>query len=511
MNRPKDKCPSCFQPIAPTDFLCPNCELILDASQAPEGRTTEVSVVRRMLERPQRGVPSAKLDVKAEVRAATKAKNDGLEGPTRRLDLGPELAGVPVVVATLSKKSESLTELEAWLVSLIDGLSNAEALAKKAGVRELELRVMLRTLNEKRIIDFADEPLSDEDLDLPAVMGTLDDDEPPVVAATLAAPAAPAAPSYGANVDRRDGRFVAPSSSAKPAPPPQRSSSADDWSNVMPSDPAPPPPPIRAATNTPSHGAARAAPRVPNRATGAPSFPGDAPPMPVAPPPPPPASPPRPTRPPMPRIAPSIPPELEQDAPVVTGKAEPPTLTPSTQPAKAVTRHDLSNQKELQRRPSETAAAPPRGQPTPLGDDAPVQRTDPRIAYTGKANRKVLDALKQVRRNDGTAGPASAPTRDEEKQPLADVLARDSLQVALRMEQSGRMDEAIRFLEKSIGQSPDAASLYNRLGIILMRERGDYRRAEQMIRKATELAPDNKVYATNHQQVLQRHAMKSHR
>lgn len=211
----------------------------------------------------------------------------------------------------------------------------------------------------------------------------------------------------------------------------------------------------------------------------------------------------------MPRIAPSLPPELEQEAPIVAGKVVPPTLTPSSQPAKAVTRHELSSQKETQRRPSETAAAPPRGQPTPLGDDAPPQRTDPRIAYTGQANRKVLDALKQVRRADGSGGPA--PAREEEKQPLADVLARDSLQVALRMEQSGRMDEAIRFLEKSIGQSPDAASLYNRLGIILMRERGDYRRAEQMIRKATELAPDNKVYATNHQQVLQRHAMKSHR
>lgn len=148
------------------------------------------------------------------------------------------------------------------------------------------------------------------------------------------------------------------------------------------------------------------------------------------------------------------------------------------------------------------------GQPTPLGDDAPVRGTDPRIAYTGKANRKVLDALKQVRRSDG---PGQAAGRDEEKQPLADVLARDSLQVALRMEQNGRMDEAIRFLEKSIGQSPDAASLYNRLGIILMRERGDYRRAEQMIRKATELVPENKVYATNLQQVISRHALKSHR
>lgn len=513
VSRPKDKCPSCFQPIAPTDFLCPNCELILDASQAPEGRNTEVSVVRRMLERPQRGVPSAKLDVKAEVRAATKSKNDGLEGPTRKLDLGPELAGVPVVVATLSRKSESLTELEAWLVSLIDGLSDAEALAKKAGVRELELRVMLRTLHEKRIIDFADEPLSDDDLDLPAVMGTIAadaDDEPAGLSMVPSAPApVVAVPTYGANVDRRDGRFVAPPSkqsfpgSRPTSEPTARTSSADDWSNVMPKDEPQPPPPPRVSTGTPAHGAPRAPPKVPVRANGGvPAFPGSVPPPP-------------------PSSSRGLPPELmdeEQDAPIITGQAVPPVLTPSSQPVKAVTRHEREAPAKMpaypskpvnveaeargRQAPSPSSAAPPQGvQATVEG------RTDPRIVYSGKANRKVLDALKQVKRNDG-----GAPTsREEEKQPLADVLARDSLQVALRMEQNGRMDEAIRFLERSIGQSPDAASLYNRLGIILMRERGDYRRAEQMIRKATELVPDNKVYATNLQQVISRHAIKEHR
>jgi len=115
-----------------------------------------------------------------------------------------------------------------------------------------------------------------------------------------------------------------------------------------------------------------------------------------------------------------------------------------------------------------------------------------------------------VKRADGVSAP-SAPAKDETAMPIADVLAKDTLQVALRMEQSGRLDEAIRFLEKSIAQSPEAASLYNRLGIILMRERADYRRAEVLIRKATELAPDNKVYGTNLQQVIQQHAMRSHR
>jgi Flp pilus assembly protein TadD len=76
------------------------------------------------------------------------------------------------------------------------------------------------------------------------------------------------------------------------------------------------------------------------------------------------------------------------------------------------------------------------------------------------------------------------------------------LQVALRMEQQGRFEDAIGFLERSIAQSPDAASLYNRLGIIVMRERVDYARAEELMRKAVELAPGNRVYETNLQMVV---------
>jgi hypothetical protein len=214
----------------------------------------------------------------------------------------------------------------------------------------------------------------------------------------------------------------------------------------------------------------------------------------------------------------------EQEAPIVTGKAEPPVLAPSSKPARPVSRHDVNAEVPYPGKgslgpPARSRAVPPPpppatpppakpAGPVPSAELGVVRSSDARIAYAaGRTNQKVLDALKQVKRADGKG----APAREEEQQPLADVLARDSLQVALRMEQNGRMDEAIRFLEKSIAQSPDAASLYNRLGIILMRERGDFRRAEQMIRKATELVPENKVYATNLQQVLSRHAVKSQR
>ncbi|MDP2275082.1 MAG: tetratricopeptide repeat protein [Archangium sp.] len=443
--RAKDKCPSCFQPVSPTDFLCANCELILDASQVPERPVGDVSVVRRMLEAPQRGMTAGK----PNPRPPRSSPTEGMEGPTKKLDLGPELSGVPVVVATLTGKAVQLSEFEAWVVSLIDGLSDAVGLAKSAGVRELELRVVLRTLQEKKVIDFADEPLSDADLDMPQVLGTLDEEDE-----LQTAPGLPDPRQFGANTDRRDGRFVAPPSKAAshanippmpenlPLAPPRAAVVIPPIPDNLPLAP-PPREPIVTGRRGPLIRAGRAA-MLPAG--------GDLP-----------------------------------TAPGGNGVAGPYPSVPAEE------RTGLPPARAVSTRPP----APPLPKP---------ERTDPRIAYSGNVNRKVLDALAKVKRVEA---PASANPQKE--LPVADVLARDTLQVALRMEQGGRLDEAIRFLEKSIAQSPEAASLYNRLGIILMRERADFRRAETLIRKAIELAPDNTVYSTNLQQVLSNQALRSHR
>lgn len=412
--RVKGKCPSCGDKVTPEDFLCPNCELILDPSKVPDApAVTDVSVVRRMMELPQRGLPAEKPQSRGAAPAA------GSEGATRILALPPELSGVPIVVASLTRKSLQLSEFEAWVVSLIDGTSETPALAKKAGIGELELRVVLQSLNEKMVVDFADEPLPDEPLaPLPP--------EPPPPALTEDEPLelTPAAP-------------VIVSGEALPdaTPPPLiegRLTRAAD------ATPPPPPPPV-----TP-------------------------PPAPATPPPPPARS-----RPPTQRAA--TPPRARQAA-----RPQPPPP-----PAEALTENV----------------------PPALGEH--VERTDPRIAAKGKANRKVLDALRQVKRRDGVNEPAPAPDRDAPAVNVADVRAEPTLQVALRMEQGGRFNEAIRFLENAISRSPDAPSLYNRLAIILMRERADFRRAETMLRKAVELAPENRVYAMNLTQVLSRAAVKA--
>ncbi|MGV3621421.1 MAG: tetratricopeptide repeat protein [Archangium sp.] len=429
--RAKDTCPSCFQPISPGDFLCASCELILEPALATTRPVREVSVVRRMLEAPQRGVPS-----QVPTRPQIQAPGFGSEGPTRVMTLPPEVNGVPVVVATLSHKAAQLTELEAWVVSLIDGLSDAPALARKIGFKELELRVLLTVLQSKGVVDFADEPWSNADLNLPSVLGTLDESEDvPVVT----------------------GEFDAP----MPPPPPMEEASQPTDQHYVPPRIAP----------------ARVPPAQPKRADVAPPYPGSSP-----------------SRVSTPYAGSS--PSRSRAADDVSPPPYPGS-SPSRHPAEVPVVSAPSNDFIVS--PDDLSATPV---PPPK-----AQSTDPRIQYSGQANRRVLDALKQVKRNENAASAA----REEKEQSYADVMARDTLQVALRMEQNGRLDEAIRFLEKSIAQSPEAPSLYNRLGIILMRERRDFRRAEELIRKAVELAPENTVYATNLQQVLSRHALSAQR
>ena len=479
------KCPSCGEKVSPEDFLCPNCELILDATKLPSQppAVTEVSVVRRMLEVPQRGLPATAVPAKPTA---------GTSDATRVLALPPEVNGVPIVVASLTKKAMALSDLEAYVVSLIDGQSELPALAKKAGVGELELRVVLHSLNEKMIVDFADEPLPDEPLPAlaPEAPPPLTEDEP------LALP--PPTPPPG---------IVEGTALPGATPPPPIVAGRLPTAGATP-----PPPPVRVpprATNPPARrGAAPArasTPRAPARAPEADATP---------PPPPPRVRPVEPgaTPPPAahgPRAGATPPPPV---ASARRGVRPPPPRAP---PADAVPPPPPPDALELPPAPPPDALEDTSAPPPPPPSIAPAQPppraegTDPRIAYGAKVNRKVLDALKQVKRREGGQEHPPAPAVDAPAVNVADVHAEPSLQVALRMEQNGRFNEAIRFLENAIAKSPDAPSLYNRLAIILMRERADFRRAEAMMRKALELDPENRVYAMNLTQVLSRAAMKS--
>jgi hypothetical protein len=149
-------------------------------------------------------------------------------------------------------------------------------------------------------------------------------------------------------------------------------------------------------------------------------------------------------------------------------------------------------------------SSPLPAQTVPLAD-APSGNTDPRILHRGQGNRRILDALKRVKRRE--TSPEVVLEDPSDHGTTADRLAAGTLQVAIRMEQGGRLDEAIRYLEQAIGKSPDAPTLYNRLAIIVLRERADLLRAEELLQKAIELAPGNEVYEKNLQAVLSKRAM----
>jgi len=76
------------------------------------------------------------------------------------------------------------------------------------------------------------------------------------------------------------------------------------------------------------------------------------------------------------------------------------------------------------------------------------------------------------------------------------------LQRAVALERGGRIDEAVDLLSRSIGTLKNPAPLYNRLGLILLDQHHDYDRASALLRKATELEPENSVYMMNLYAVL---------
>lgn len=183
-------------------------------------------------------------------------------------------------------------------------------------------------------------------------------------------------------------------------------------------------------------------------------------------------------------------------APAPPRKAQPPLPPPRTAPrlAAAPKAHLASAPAPGARKPLVMPA------PAPVVA-APKAETDQRVVVgEGVAkNRKVLDALKQVRPSS-LGGPKVE--RHEAVVSVSDRAAEPALQVAIRMEQDGRIDEAVRYLERAITRSPDAASLLNRLAIILLRDRRDFLEAERLLRRALELEPEHEVYKKNLVMVL---------
>ena len=82
------------------------------------------------------------------------------------------------------------------------------------------------------------------------------------------------------------------------------------------------------------------------------------------------------------------------------------------------------------------------------------------------------------------------------------ALAQLSAKVARRDKADPKrgLETALRYAQKAIGLDPNVASYYNTLALIEFR-RGDYRQAEQAIRKALALEPENRNYQQGLEQI----------
>jgi len=148
-------------------------------------------------------------------------------------------------------------------------------------------------------------------------------------------------------------------------------------------------------------------------------------------------------------------------------------------------------------------SAPPQGelswQPTPRPAASPghPQRrpasvTQPRARDQASSRATTHPARKRA---------ARAPVPDERPSKarprtvgLDEVDAQGALQVAVQLEQAGRVPDAVRFLEEAVERWPAAAPLYNRLAIMFMGHYDDLDRAEALARRALDLSPRHPIF-----------------
>jgi hypothetical protein len=93
----------------------------------------------------------------------------------------------------------------------------------------------------------------------------------------------------------------------------------------------------------------------------------------------------------------------------------------------------------------------------------------------------------------GNAAPGAAPGRAREV---------ELFEKAQEAEMRGDFKEAVKLLEQAIQAKPDAAGLYNRLGVVLATRLKEFDRAFTVLEKAIELDPDNPSFKNNLGKVL---------
>lgn len=447
MGASAEKCPQCGERVGRFDYQCPSCELILEDREAPPREKREVSVVRAMMERPRSRTEPGR------PKKPERPESVSTTGPVPAL---PSLDRVLHVKAQLRLEQLNLHPYDAWLVSLIDGASTGQMLATKLALAPRELQGVLQGLIEQGVIS------------LGAMKASAPAPRPSERAKTVSMPDA-AQPAEPTEVLNRDALAAQVTSPHLRTPPP------------------PPPPPPKAEGR---------------RLTG-------------------------PAQKPLAQKSGSRPALVDGDedeestvgmgkggGPAVRRGPEPDTLEePRPEPTVMLPRPDeivapVETETELAE-PTLIKKPAPAPQPRPRPQE-PQLSSRPTSKGGAQQARPVSHGAQQARPPSQPAPmrPMSDPYRPPQPASASrivpkptlgidDVDAQGALQVALQMEQSGRLEEAVSYLERAISRSPDAAPLYNRLAVILMRDFDDLTQAEQLAVRALELSPGHPVFARN--------------
>lgn|GEM_PF-2402868 len=458
----KLECPECRGTVEEDDFQCEHCGLLLDPEQASgEYIITEPTIVRALLSPPQRSRTM-------EVPKPPPQRPAAHDLATARFTVPMDANTVPHLRAGLNIALQPLHPFEAHIASFVDGVHAVPQLALAARLPEIEVKVVLKALLERGVLELHRAPVSPPRRSRTEELPVLDGSE-------FLTPEAPefddAEPS---TVQEED----APTLTGGPPAILMALGAEEELSPMALGDEEPLP---------------RPAPR-PSRTTA----PGEQPRPSAAP-----ASRPQPTRNMRPAVGQAPPPGEVAEHVTHPSTPAPPARAPQAPPPLPST--------------SRTGPAPTtRGAPAGLGGSsrviAPVSVTAPAVQplpprpassprLTASSAPTLPAAPFPAKASPAPASPERAPRPVRPTLPLDAPVpvsaTEDFLQRAVRLERGGHVDRAIEVLSKAIDQAPEAAALHSKLALILVHQRKDYVRAAKLLERAVELEPGNTVFQQN--------------
>ncbi|MCP3162664.1 tetratricopeptide repeat protein [Myxococcus qinghaiensis] len=447
------------------DFQCEHCGLLLDPEQASgEYIISEPTIVRALLSPPQRSRTM-------EVPRPPPQRAAAHDLATARFTVPMDANTVPHLRAGLDIALQPLHPFEAHIASFVDGVHAVPQLALAARLPEIEVKVVLKALLERGVLELHRTPVSpprrSRTEELPVLDGSefltpeapgFDDDVEPSTLQEEDAPTLtgerPAMLMALGDEELSPMALGDEEPLTQPAPRPPRATTPDPR-------PRPSTPPASRPQPT----------RNMRPAVGQPSPPGD--------------------------VAEHVTHPSTPAPPARAPQAPPPLPTPSRNGPAQTTRggpDGLGGSSRVIAPVSVTAPAvpplPPRPAPAPrlTASSAPTLPAAP-FPSTASPAPAAPAAPERAPRPARPTLPLDAPV------PVS--ATEDFLQRAVRLERGGHVDRAIEVLTKAIDQAPEAAVLHSKLALILVHQRKDYVRAAKLLERAVELEPGNTVFQQN--------------